>query len=68
MAGRGSFTESFGLFGYDLKDYDELFANKLAQLLTVRSRNDTSSAARSRSSRRSSSSTRSSSTTASCCR
>ena len=40
MAGRGSFTESFGLFGYDLKDYDELFANKLAQLLTIRSRDD----------------------------
>src|SRR5690348_14761203 len=25
MAGRGSFVESFPLFGYDLKDYDELF-------------------------------------------
>ena len=33
MAGRGSFIESFGLFGYDLEDYDELFANKLARLL-----------------------------------
>src|SRR4051795_10081622 len=29
MAGRGSFIESFALFGYDLKDYDELFATKL---------------------------------------
>jgi len=26
MAGRGSFVESFPLFGYDLDDYDELFA------------------------------------------
>ena len=26
MAGRGSFIESFPLFGYDLKDYDELFS------------------------------------------
>src|ERR671939_1781563 len=25
MAGRGSFIESFGLFGYDLDDYDDLF-------------------------------------------
>jgi probable LLM family oxidoreductase len=29
MAGRGSFIESFPLFGYDLKDYDALFAEKL---------------------------------------
>src|SRR5215207_3110853 len=29
MAGRGSFIESFPLFGYDLDDYDELFASKL---------------------------------------
>src|SRR3954452_20495115 len=29
MAGRGSFIESFPLFGYDLDDYDELFAEKL---------------------------------------
>src|SRR5471030_26203 len=29
MAGRGSFIESFPLFGYDLHDYDELFAEKL---------------------------------------
>jgi probable LLM family oxidoreductase len=36
MAGRGSFIESFPLFGYDLDDYDELFAEKLALLLEVR--------------------------------
>jgi probable LLM family oxidoreductase len=36
MAGRGSFTESFALFGYDLESYDELFAAKLARLLEVR--------------------------------
>lgn len=36
MAGRGSFIESFPLFGYDLDDYDELFAEKLALLLAIR--------------------------------
>ncbi|MEV2219688.1 LLM class flavin-dependent oxidoreductase [Nocardia vinacea] len=36
MAGRGSFTESFPLFGYDLSDYDELFEEKLALLLHIR--------------------------------
>lgn len=36
MAGRGSFIESFPLFGYDLRDYDELFAEKLELLLQVR--------------------------------
>ncbi len=36
MAGRGSFIESFPLFGYDLRDYDELFAEKLALLLKLR--------------------------------
>src|SRR5918994_1721249 len=36
MAGRGSFTESFPLFGQDLEHYDELFAAKLELLLTVR--------------------------------
>lgn len=36
MAGRGSFTESFPLFGYDLNDYDELFIEKLNLLLTLR--------------------------------
>lgn len=35
MAGRGSFIESFPLFGYDLDDYDSLFAEKLALLLAV---------------------------------
>jgi probable LLM family oxidoreductase len=37
MAGRGSFIESFGLFGYDLDDYDELYAEKLDLLLAIRS-------------------------------
>ena len=32
MAGRGSFIESFPLFGFDLEDYDELFASKLEAL------------------------------------
>src|SRR6195952_2014359 len=36
MAGRGSFIESFPLFGYNLDDYDELFAEKLELLLAVR--------------------------------
>src|SRR5438045_9422148 len=36
MAGRGSFIESFPLFGYDLEDYDELFAEKLDLLLRIR--------------------------------
>jgi alkanesulfonate monooxygenase SsuD/methylene tetrahydromethanopterin reductase-like flavin-dependent oxidoreductase (luciferase family) len=36
MAGRGSFIESFPLFGYDLNDYDELFAEKLDLLLQIR--------------------------------
>jgi probable LLM family oxidoreductase len=35
-AGRGSFIESFPLFGYDLDDYDELFAEKLDLLLKIR--------------------------------
>ncbi|MCB0057708.1 MAG: LLM class flavin-dependent oxidoreductase, partial [Caldilineaceae bacterium] len=35
-AGRGSFIESFPLFGYDLADYDELFAEKLELLLKLR--------------------------------
>lgn len=37
MLGRGSFTESFPLFGFDLEDYDELFEEKIAlfsELLT----------------------------------
>ncbi len=32
MLGRGSFIESFPLFGYDLKDYNELFEEKIALL------------------------------------
>lgn len=36
MAGRGSFIESFPLFGYDLNDYDELFNEKLDLLLKIR--------------------------------
>ena len=36
MAGRGSFIESFPLFGYDLEDYDELFVEKLQLLLLLR--------------------------------
>src|SRR5438034_4148386 len=36
MAGRGSFIESFPLFGYDLADYDELFAEKLELLIALR--------------------------------
>lgn len=36
MAGRGSFIESFPLFGYDLQDYNELFAEKLELLLALR--------------------------------
>ena len=36
MAGRGSFIESFPLFGYDLAHYDELFAEKLDLLLRLR--------------------------------
>lgn len=35
MAGRGSFTESFPLFGYDLEDYDELFDEKLRLLAAL---------------------------------
>jgi probable LLM family oxidoreductase len=36
MVGRGSFIESFPLFGYDLNDYDALFAEKLELLLKIR--------------------------------
>ncbi|WP_172296502.1 Atu2307/SP_0267 family LLM class monooxygenase [Pseudoruegeria sp. HB172150] len=35
MVGRGSFIESFPLFGYDLDDYNELFEEKLAMLLAI---------------------------------
>ena len=36
MAGRGSFIESYPLFGYDLENYDELFQEKLEMLLRIR--------------------------------
>jgi probable LLM family oxidoreductase len=36
VAGRGSFIESFPLFGLDLHDYDSLFAEKLDLLLKIR--------------------------------
>jgi probable LLM family oxidoreductase len=36
MAGRGSFIESFPLFGFDLDDYDDLFEEKLELLLALR--------------------------------
>src|SRR5687768_6854492 len=35
MVGRGSFIESFPLFGYDLNKYDELFEEKLKMLLQI---------------------------------
>src|SRR5712671_5533292 len=40
MAGRGSFIESFPLFGYALSDYDRLFEEKLRRLLEIRERDD----------------------------
>jgi probable LLM family oxidoreductase len=42
MAGRGSFIESFPLFGNDLDDYDELYAEKLELLLKIREGNPVS--------------------------
>src|ERR1700752_1919364 len=36
VAGRGSFIESYPLFGLRLEDYDSLFSEKLALLLTIR--------------------------------
>ncbi len=36
VAGRGSFTEAFPLFGLELEDYDSLFAEKLELLLKIR--------------------------------
>lgn len=39
MAGRGSFTESFPLFGYSLQDYNTLFDEKLAFLLEITKNN-----------------------------
>jgi len=35
VAGRGSFIESYPLFGYDLDDYDDLFTEKLEMLLDI---------------------------------
>lgn len=35
IAGRGAFTESFPLFGYDLADYDNVFAEKLELLIKL---------------------------------
>ncbi|MFZ1528136.1 MAG: LLM class flavin-dependent oxidoreductase [Ferruginibacter sp.] len=42
MAGRGSFIESFPLFGYNLQDYDELFEEKLELLLKINNQNPVS--------------------------
>ncbi|GAB2529544.1 LLM class flavin-dependent oxidoreductase [Paramicrobacterium agarici] len=39
IAGRGSYTESFPLFGYDLADYSDLFREKLDALLAIRANN-----------------------------
>lgn len=39
IAGRGSFVESFPLFGYDLADYSDLFREKLDALLAIRANN-----------------------------
>lgn len=39
MAGRGSFTESFPLYGYNLNDYDELFEEKLDLLVKLDNEN-----------------------------
>ena len=36
IAGRGSFIESFPLFGYDMEHYNELFAEKLDMLIKIR--------------------------------
>ena len=42
VVGRGSFTESFPLFGYDLSDYEELFEEKLALFVRLREGGPTS--------------------------
>ena len=39
MAGRGSFIESYPLYGYSLEDYDELFEEKLDLLLKINKEN-----------------------------
>lgn len=38
-AGRGSFTESFPLYGYDLEHYNELFEEKLNLLIKINNEN-----------------------------
>jgi probable LLM family oxidoreductase len=40
LVGRGSFIESFPLFGYDFDDYNDLFAEKLDLLLQIRDSDD----------------------------
>jgi probable LLM family oxidoreductase len=50
MVGRGSFVESFPLFGYDLRSYDALFSEKLDLLLRLRETETISWAGRYRSS------------------
>ena len=35
IAGRGSFTEAFELFGYELSEYDQLFEEKLGLLIKI---------------------------------
>jgi probable LLM family oxidoreductase len=42
VAGRGSFIESFPLYGYNLQDYDELFEEKLSLLLKINNENPVS--------------------------
>ncbi|HRD42402.1 MAG TPA: LLM class flavin-dependent oxidoreductase, partial [Ferruginibacter sp.] len=39
MAGRGSFIESFPIYGYKLEDYDELFEEKLQLLVKINKQN-----------------------------
>lgn len=50
ILGRGSFTESFPLFGYDLADYDELFSEKLELFAKLRSEGQVSWSGKHRSS------------------
>ncbi len=40
VVGRGSFSESFPLFGFDFRDYDDLFAEKLDLLLQLREKEE----------------------------
>ncbi|MEN9838638.1 MAG: hypothetical protein RL177_117 [Bacteroidota bacterium] len=50
MIGRGSFIESFPLFGYDLSEYDALFTEKLDLMLTLRKGNPVTWSGRTRAS------------------